>query len=134
MLGPMSKILIVDDQADIRRLIRFALDDSGHSLFEAANGALAIQLAKAVKPDLVVLDQVMSGGIDGLQVLNTLKADVETAHVLVLMLTANTLERDKQAALSAGANYFLTKPFQPAKLRELIAVMLRARPPQVAAH
>lgn len=134
MLGPMSKILIVDDQADIRRLIRFALDDSGHNLFEAANGALALQLAKAVKPDLVVLDQVMAGGIDGLQVLQGLKSDPETAHVLVLMLTANTQERDKQAALSAGANYFLTKPFAPAKLRELITVMLRARPPQAAAH
>ncbi|MBB5205722.1 CheY-like chemotaxis protein [Inhella inkyongensis] len=125
-----SKILIVDDQADIRRLIRFALEGGGHTLFEAANGALALQIAKAIKPDLVILDQVMPGGLDGLQVLQALKADAELSHALVLMLTGNAEERDKQAALSAGANYFLTKPFAPAKLGDLITIMLKARPPQ----
>ena len=124
-----AKILIVDDQADIRRLVRYALEESGHVLFEAANGALALQIAKAVKPDLVILDQVMPGDLDGLKVAQTLKTTPELSHALVLMLTGNVAEKDKQAALAAGANYFLTKPFAPAKLGELVRVMLAARPP-----
>ncbi len=122
-----AKILIVDDQAEIRRLVRYALEDSGHALFEAANGALALQIARAIKPDLVVLDQMMPG-MDGLELLASLKGEPELSHVLVLMLTANAEGRDKQAALSAGANYFLTKPFAPAKLVDLVTVMLKARP------
>jgi CheY-like chemotaxis protein len=124
-----AKILIVDDQADIRRLVRYALDESGHVLFEAANGAVALQIAQAVQPDLVILDQVMPGGVDGLQVVRALKATPALSHVLVLMLTGNVGESDKQAALAAGANYFLTKPFAPAKLGDLVRVMLSARPP-----
>ena len=128
MLAAMkAKILIVDDQAEIRRLVRYALEDSGHALFEAANGALALQIARAIKPDLVVLDQMMPG-MDGLELLQALKSEPELGHVLVLMLTANAEGRDKQAALNAGANYFLTKPFAPAKLVDLVTVMLRARP------
>jgi len=124
-----AKILIVDDQADIRRLVRYALEEGGHVLFEAANGAVALQIAKAVQPDLVILDQMMPGGVDGLQVVQALKATPGLSHALVLMLTGNAGESDKQAALAAGANYFLTKPFTPAKLGELVRVMLAGRPP-----
>ncbi len=121
------KILIVDDQADIRRLVRFALEDAGFALFEAPNGQLALQLARALRPDLVVLDQVMPGGMEGLDVLQAMQADPGLAGTLTLMLTSNQDPRDKQSALAAGANYFLTKPFSPARLLELVTVMLATR-------
>jgi CheY-like chemotaxis protein len=121
------KILIVDDQADIRRLVRFALEDAGFALFEAPNGPLALQMARALHPDLLILDQVMPGGMDGLEVLQALQADPALSGTLTLMLTSNQAPRDKQSALAAGANYFLTKPFSPARLLELVMVMLNAR-------
>lgn len=130
-VSPMKpKILIVDDQAEIRRLVRYALADSGHALFEAANGTAAMQVAKAIKPDLILLDQSMPGSLDGLAVLQALRADPELNHVLVVMLTGNQGEQDKRAALEAGANYFLTKPFTPVRLGELVQVLLKARPAQ----
>jgi CheY-like chemotaxis protein len=121
------KILIVDDQADIRRLVRFALEEAGFALFEAPNGPLALQMARALRPDLLILDQVMPGGMDGLEVLQALQADPSLSGTLTLMLTSNQAPRDKQSALAAGANYFLTKPFSPARLLELVTVMLSAR-------
>lgn len=124
------KILIVDDQAEIRRLVRYALEGGAYVLFEAANGAAAMQVTKAIKPDLILLDQSMPGAMDGLAVLQALRADPELNHVLVVMLTGNQGEQDKRAALEAGANYFLTKPFTPVRLGELVQVLLKARPAQ----
>ncbi|WP_164846002.1 response regulator transcription factor [Inhella crocodyli] len=121
------KILIVDDQADIRRLVRFALEDAGFALFEAPNGQLALQLARALRPDLIVLDQVMPGDVDGLDVLQALQAESGLSGTLTLMLTSRQEPRDKQTALAAGANYFLTKPFSPARLLEVVMVMLKSR-------
>lgn len=123
------RILIVDDQADIRRLVRFALQDGDFALFEAANGELALRIAQVARPDLVVLDQHMPGQLDGLQVLQALRANAAHAHALVIMLTANSEATYRQAAAEAGVNYFLAKPFAPAKLRQLVEVMLRAAPP-----
>lgn len=129
---PQRRILIVDDHADIRRLVRFALQDGDFALFEAANGELALRIAQVARPDLVVLDQQMPGSLDGLQVCQALRADAAHAHALVIMLTANSEAADRQAAVDAGVNYFLTKPFAPAKLRQLVEVMLRAAPPSTA--
>lgn len=125
-----TKILIVDDQADIRRLVRYALDGSGHALFEAANGLVALQVAKVVQPDLILLDQNMPGGMDGLALLQAVRTDPLLNHILVVMLTGNQTEADKRAALEAGANYFLTKPFTAARMGELVTVLLKARPAQ----
>jgi CheY-like chemotaxis protein len=129
---PPRRILIVDDQADIRRLVRFALQDGGFALFEAANGELALRIAQVSRPDLVVLDQQMPGQLNGLQVCQAMRADPGLANALVLMLTGNADETDRQAALAAGVNYFLTKPFQPGKLRQIVEVMLKAAPPATA--
>ena len=134
MLVAMSqrRILIVDDQADIRRLVRWALQDGGYALFEAANGELAVRIAQVSRPDLVVLDHQMPGGMTGLQVCQALRADPGLAHALIIMLTGNAEAHDRQAALAAGVNYFLTKPFQPGQLRQIVEVMLKAAPPPTA--
>jgi CheY-like chemotaxis protein len=130
MLNLMTKarILIVDDQAEIRRLVRWALQDGDFTLYEAANGELALRIAKAAKPNLVVLDHFMPGKLDGLQVCQHLRQDPELAQAQVLMLTGNAEQHDRETALAAGVNYFLTKPFAPTKLRAVVELMLGGAP------
>ena len=124
----MSKILIVEDHADIRRLVRWALEDSGHALYEAPNGSLGLELARTVHPDLVYLDVMMPGDLDGIEVCAQIRKDPALAHTMIVMLTADAAQQTKARALAAGANFFLPKPFSPAKLLELTEVLLKARP------
>lgn len=112
----MSRILIIEDQADIRRLIRWSLDDEEHEFHEAPNGTQGLALAQAVRPDLVLLDVMMPGGPDGFEVCRQLRADPALATTPVLMLTARAQDRDRQTGAEAGASLFLTKPFSPAQL------------------
>ncbi|MCV2364972.1 response regulator [Paucibacter sp. DJ1R-11] len=122
-----AKILIVEDQADIRRLIRWALEDTGHQLYEAPNGNLAMDLARTMQPDLVYLDVMMPGGIDGIEVCRQMRADPRLAKALIVMLTADASQATKTRALATGANFFLAKPFSPAKLLELTEVLIKKR-------
>ncbi|MFY7864079.1 response regulator transcription factor [Roseateles sp.] len=123
-----AKILVVEDHADIRRLIRWALEDTGHALFEAPNGTLGLEMARTVQPDLVYLDLMMPGGLDGIEVCAQIRRDPALAHTLVVMLTADAAQQTKAKSLAAGVNFFLPKPFSPAKLLELTEVLLKARP------
>lgn len=127
----MSKrrILIVDDQAEIRRLVRWALQDGDYAIYEATNGELALRIAQVARPELVVLDQQMPGPLDGLAVCAAFRQDAQLADALLLMLTGHAEASDRQAALDAGVNYFLAKPFAPGRLREIVELMLRASPP-----
>ena len=122
------RILIVDDQAEIHRLVRYALQEGDFTIYEAANGELAMRIAAVARPELVVLDQMMPG-MDGLQVCQQMKADPRFADALILMLTGNAEATDRQAALAAGVNYFLTKPFAAAKLRDIVEMMLQSHSP-----
>jgi CheY-like chemotaxis protein len=123
-----AKILVVEDHADIRRLIRWALEDTGHQLYEAPNGTLGLEMARTVQPDLVYLDLMMPGGLDGIEVCAQIRKDPTLAHTLVVMLTADAAQQTKAKSLAAGVNFFLPKPFSPAKLLELTEVLLKARP------
>ncbi|MCV2421079.1 response regulator transcription factor [Paucibacter sp. DJ2R-2] len=122
-----AKILIVEDQADIRRLIRWALEDTGHQLYEAPNGHLAMELARTLQPDLVYLDLMMPGDIDGIEVCRQMRADPRLTQALIVMLTADASQATKTRALATGANFFLAKPFSPAKLLELTEVLIKKR-------
>lgn len=120
-----ATILVVDDEQPIVDLVASYLTAEGFTVHRAIDGVGALSLARAVKPDLVILD-VMLPGIDGVEVCRRLHH--ETA-VYVLMLTARTDEVDKLIGLSVGADDYLTKPFSP---RELVArvkaILRRARP------
>lgn len=128
-----AKILIVDDQADIRRLVRWTLEEAGHTLFEAANGALGVQLAQTAEPDIVLLDVMMPGGMDGIEACKQMRASPHLNNTLIVMLTADSQTAVKTRAQEAGANVFLGKPFSPAKLGELIEALLRKRDQAAAA-
>lgn len=121
----MRKILIVDDHVDIRRLVRMTLEFESYEIFEAEDGATALLLAEAVRPDLVLLDVMMPGDLDGLAVCAQIKADADLAGVRVVMLTARAQATDRDAALAAGADAFLAKPFSPLELIETIARLLK---------
>ena len=116
----MKKILIVDDHADIRRLIRMTLEFEDCEIREAGDAVAGWQLALQFKPDLVLLDVMMPGELDGLQVCQRIKADPLLAHTKVVLLTARGQARDREAGAAARADEYLVKPFSPLQLIETI--------------
>ena len=121
----MKRILVVDDQQDIRELVRMTLEIDGHEVHEAINGHAALQLAGQLAPDLMLLDVMMSGGIDGLDVCRRIKQQGGAGtppHMKVVMLSALGMKAEQRTGLAAGADGYLTKPFSP---RELLAVVAR---------
>ncbi len=116
----MKKILIVEDQPDIRKLIRMTLEFEDYEIHEAADGAFGLRMASAVAPDLVLLDVMMPGELDGLQVCQRIKSDPKLGHLKVVLLTARGQARDREAGQQAGADDYLVKPFSPLQLIETI--------------
>ena len=119
-----GKILIVDDEANIRELIKFNLGKAGYQTVEAIDGHEAVALVKNEQPDLLVLD-LMLPGIDGLEVCRLLKSNKKTAGIPIIMLTARSEEVDKIIGLELGADDYLTKPFSPRELVARIKAVLR---------
>ena len=108
-------VVIVDDEESIRTLVQATLEGPECRVLLAANGNDALALAHREHPQVIVLDWMMPG-MSGLEFLRRLSADPELAHIPVLMLTAMGQEKDRQAALDAGAKAFLMKPFSPLQL------------------
>jgi len=108
-------VVIVDDEESIRTLVQATLEGPDCRVLLAANGNDALALARREHPQVIVLDWMMPG-MSGLEFLRRLNADPELAHIPVLMLTAMGQEKDRQAALDAGAKAFLMKPFSPLQL------------------
>ncbi len=111
-----SHILVVDDEPENRLLLRDILEEDGYSVREACNGLEAIRSIKDAIPTLVLLD-VMMPGLDGLEVCRSLKADSETAHVPVILVTAQRQRDERIAGIEAGAQDFLSKPIDIMDLR-----------------
>lgn len=124
----MHKILIVDDTREIRNLIRLSLPFSEFHMEEAENGMDAMRLIHDWHPDLVLLDIVMPGGIDGLQVCREVKQDVQLQETVVVMLTVLGQLHDIEAGRAAGADSYIVKPFSPTVLVSQIRRILKSRP------
>jgi DNA-binding response OmpR family regulator len=122
----MKKVLIIDDQATTRDLIKWALSESGLKLHEASNGDAGLQMAKQLRPDLVLLDIMMPGDLDGYQVCQALRASDTLSMVRIVLLSANDSESDRKRGQEAGANAYLIKPFKPATLRGLVVKLLES--------
>ncbi|CAM3785613.1 response regulator transcription factor [Roseateles saccharophilus] len=116
----MKRVLIVEDQADIRKLIHMTLEFEAYEIHEAADGATGLRLAQALRPDLMLLDVMMPGELDGLQVCQRIKSDPELAHIKIVLLTARGQARDREAGAKAGAEEYLVKPFSPLQLIDTI--------------
>jgi two-component system, OmpR family, phosphate regulon response regulator PhoB len=111
----MKKILIVEDQEDIREVIRITLEMEDFELHEAANGETGLKMAAQLRPDLVLSD-VMMPGMDGLQLCQRIKADAGLKRTKVVLLSARGQPSDRKAGLSAGADAYLAKPYGPLEL------------------
>lgn len=120
------RILIVDDHNEIRRLLHFTFQTTGHRIYEAANGLDALRLARRKRPGLVLLDVMMPGSLDGFEVCRRLKGDALMAEIKVLLLTARGQAGDYLAGHRAGADGYLVKPFSPLALIELAENLLAA--------
>jgi len=110
----MTKILVIDDEPSIIKLVSAYLRPEGYEVYTAADGHAGLKAAGAFKPDLIILD-LMLPGMDGIELLTRLRRE---SDVYVIMLTARSEEMDKVVGLSVGADDYMTKPFSP---RELVA-------------
>jgi CheY-like chemotaxis protein len=116
----MQRVLIVEDQPDIRKLIRMTLEFESYEIAEAADGTQGLRMAEEFKPDLMLLDVMMPGEFDGLQVCQRIKADPSLAHIRVVLLTARGQARDLDDGHNVGADEYLVKPFSPLQLIDTI--------------
>lgn len=117
----MSKrILIVEDHGDIRRLIRMTLEFEDHDIHEAVNADEGLEAVKRLCPELLLLDVMMPGSMDGLDLCRLVKNDPSLGKPQVILLTARGQSQDIEAGMNAGADAYLLKPFSPLKLIETI--------------
>ena len=105
----MKKVLVADDKAPSRELIRTVLEQSGHWVFEARDGAEAVRTARDLLPDLIILDLHMPE-LDGFDAIREIKADERFAATPIIALTASAMQGDRERALSAGFTSYLAKP------------------------
>jgi len=120
---PAQRILVVDDEANIRRIVASYLRVEGFEVIEAADGRAALSAFDRSSPDLVILDVMMPGG-DGIDVLRELR---RRSDVYVIMLTARAEETDRVIGLSVGADDYITKPFGAKELVARVKAVLRRR-------
>lgn len=121
-----EKILIVDDEEDILEIIRFHLEKEGYGLACVTSGEEALERARSMHPDLILLD-LMLPGIDGLSICRALKNDPRTAEIPIMMLTAKGEDADIVLGLELGAEDYITKPFSPRVLLARIKTVLRRK-------
>jgi len=119
-----EKILIVEDEKDIVKMLDYNLKKEGFRTISAYDGEDALDLASREHPDLIILD-LMLPGMDGLEVCRELKRESNTASIPIIMLTAKSQESDKVVGLELGADDYITKPFSPRELVARIKAVLR---------
>lgn len=118
------KILLVDDEPDILEIISYTLKSDGYHVYTAENGAEAIELAKKIKPHLVILD-VMMPEMDGIEACEVIRNDSEIGNTLIAFLSARGEDYSQVAGFNAGADDYITKPIKPKLLKSKIKSLLR---------
>jgi two-component system phosphate regulon response regulator PhoB len=123
-VAPVRTILIADDEVHLRLLVETTLEDPQYHILRATDGLEALELARHIHPDLLILDWMMPG-LSGIDVALALRQDPETAWMPIIMLTAKSQETDKQRGEAAGVSAYLVKPFSPLELLEKVEQCLR---------
>ena len=118
------KILVVDDEPTIVRLMEFILARQGHEMIVAVNGEEALHKIRTQQPDLVLLD-IMMPRIDGYEVAQQVRADPATASLPIIMLSAKAQEEDIRKGVDVGVDEYITKPFSPEHLVHVVADYLQ---------
>ena len=127
MSAEMKKILVIDDNSDIRDLIQFIFEKAGRQVIQGENGEKGLAQLKAFRPDAVLLDAAMPG-ISGLDVLKEIRNDEDSdlRRIPVMMLTANSAEDDIAQAYALGASSYVVKPFKKEKIVAEVDLMLQS--------
>ncbi len=120
----MKRILLADDEENLRLLVHATLEDPNYEIFEASDGEKALQMARKLRPNLILLDWMMPL-LTGIEVARQLRATPETASIPIILLTAKGQERDRRTASDLGLQGYLVKPFSPLELLESVDVLLR---------
>lgn len=121
----MKKILIVDDQIEVRELVEVTLRIGDYKILQAENGPKALEVVSTEKPDLILLDVMMPvGDLDGFEVCEKVKQNPDTKDIIIIMLTAKGQEVDKQKGKEVGADGYFTKPFSPLALMNRVEELL----------
>jgi two-component system phosphate regulon response regulator PhoB len=121
----LKKILIVDDQPQIRELVAITLQLSSYQILLAENGQQAIEIAQTEHPDVILLDVMLSGSdLDGLEVCRRLKKNPATEDIPIVLLTAHGQMSDIEAGKAVGADDYFIKPFSPTALMKKIEAVL----------
>ena len=118
------KILITEDSPTILQMLKGTLAEVGYEVISALDGQQALDMARAEKPDLIILD-VMLPKIDGYKVCRMLKFDERHKEIPIIMLTGRTKESDEQLGMEVGANAYIKKPFQPETIIDKIKELLK---------
>ena len=121
----MARVLVIDDEPDVRWLLRLSLERVGHEVILAEDGLRGVAMAQRQRPDVIVLDLMMPV-MDGYGVLDALGKDARTAAMPVLVLTAKAIPEEEARVTVAGAKRFLTKPFDPDDLAGELERLLQA--------
>jgi CheY-like chemotaxis protein len=117
----MKKILIVDDQIEVRELVQVTLEIGDYQILSAENGQEAVRIAQTQHPDIILMDIMMPGSeVDGLEACRQLKSDPATRDITIVMLSAKGQETDIDIGIAAGADDYFTKPFSPIALIEKV--------------
>ncbi len=119
----VARILVADDDVDIRELVEFKLSTLGHEIVTVADGAAAVDACKQGRPDLAVLD-VMMPGVSGLDAIRQIRADPSLADLPIILLTARAQESDVETGFDSGADDYITKPFSPRELAARVQALL----------
>ena len=122
----MPRVLVVDDDPQVLKLLRVNFELEGYDVLTATNGEEALDLVGRDSPDAVVCD-VMMPGIDGLEVVRRLRAQPDTAGLPLVVVSAKAQRADVKAGLELGADAYVTKPFDPAELLKVVADLLAKR-------
>ena len=128
MIADKKRILVIDDNADIRDLVQYIFEKAGKLVIQGEDGEKGLAKVKAVRPDLILLDTTMPG-ISGLDVLKVIRqdSDTEISAIPVVMLTANSAEADIKKAYEIGASSYIVKPFKRDKILAVIDLLLELK-------
>ncbi len=118
------KILLVDDEPDILEIISYSLKSEGYLVYTAENGIKGVELAKKIKPHLIILD-VMMPEMDGIEACEIIRNDLKSANSLIVFLSARGEDYSQIAGFNAGADDYITKPIKPKVLKSKIKSLLR---------
>lgn len=119
-----KKILVVDDRGELRKLVTMTFAYGNFEFEEAANGEDAIDVANTFKPDLVILDVMMPGRLNGFDVCKILRTLPELSETKIVMLTARGQENDREVGKTCGADAYVVKPFSPLNLMQTVTDVL----------